>query len=172
MLNWFMNLSYPTMALIATIFTWFITALGAAVVFLFRKINKTMMDALLGFSAGVMIAAAFFSLLSPSIEMSETLHLTGWIVASIGVILGGILLFTGDKIFDKLQKKRNSNNTSSFKRCLMLVSSITIHNIPEGLAIGVAFGSLAYGLDGATLSSACMLALGIGLQNFPEGMSI
>ena len=149
-----------------------LTALGAAVVFLFRKINKTMMDALLGFSAGVMIAAAFFSLLSPSIEMAETLHLTGWIVASIGVILGGILLFTGDKIFDKLEKKRNRNNTSSFKRCLMLVSSITIHNIPEGLAIGVAFGSLAYGLDGATLSSACMLALGIGLQNFPEGMSI
>lgn len=172
MLNWFINLSYPEMALIATIFTWLITTLGAAVVFFFKKVNKTIMDAMLGFAAGVMIAAAFFSLLSPSIEMAENLNLTGWVVASIGVILGAILLFTGDKIFDKLQKKKNLNTTSSFKRCLMLVSSITIHNIPEGLAVGVAFGSLAYGLDGATLSSACMLALGIGLQNFPEGMSI
>ena len=172
MLNWFKSLSYPEMALIATLFTWLITTLGAAVVFLFKKVNKTLMDAMLGFAAGVMIAAAFFSLLSPSIEMAEKLNLTGWVVASIGVIFGAILLFTGDKVFDILERKKNLSNTSSFKRCLMLVSSITIHNIPEGLAIGVAFGSLAYGLDGATLSSACMLALGIGLQNFPEGMSV
>lgn len=172
MLNWFMNLSYPQMALVGTLFTWLLTTLGASIVFFFKKVNKTMMDAMLGFAAGVMIAAAFFSLLAPSIEMAENLNLTGWVVASIGVMLGAILLFTGDKVFDKLEKKKNLNNTSSFKRCLMLVLSITLHNIPEGLAVGVAFGSLAYGLDGATISSACMLALGIGLQNFPEGMSI
>ncbi len=172
MLELFKNLNYPTMALIATIFTWSITTLGAAVVFFFKKVNKTVMDAMLGFAAGVMIAAAFFSLLSPSIEMAENLNLTGWVVASIGVLLGAILLFTGDKIFDKLQEKRNFSTSSSFKRCLMLIFSITIHNIPEGLAIGVAFGSLAYNLDGATLSSAIMLAIGIGLQNFPEGMSV
>ncbi len=172
MLNWFLNLSYPEMAFLATIFTWFVTMLGAAVVFFFRKVNKTVMDAMLGFAAGVMIAAAFFSLLAPSIEMAQNLNLTGWIVASIGVILGAILLFSGDKIFDKLEQKKNGKNTSSFKRCLMLIFSITLHNIPEGLAVGVAFGSLAYNLDGATISSACMLALGIGLQNFPEGMSI
>ena len=172
MLKWFMNLNYPEMALLATIFTWFMTTLGAAIVFFFKKVNKTMMDAMLGFAAGVMITASFFSLLAPAVEMAESLSLTGWIVAAIGVILGGILLFTGDIVFDKLEKKRNLNNTSSFKRSLMLILSITLHNIPEGLAVGVAFGSLAYGLDGATLSSACMLALGIGLQNFPEGMSI
>lgn len=172
MLKWFMNLSYPEMALLATIFTWFMTTFGAAIVFCFKKVNKTMMDAMLGFAAGVMIAASFFSLLAPAVEMAESLSLTGWIVAATGVILGGILLFTGDKVFDKLQNKKNLNNTSSFKRSIMLILSITLHNIPEGLAVGVAFGSLAYGLDGATLSSACMLALGIGLQNFPEGMSI
>ena len=166
------NLTYPEMALLATMFTWFITLLGSSVVFFFKTINKTIMDAILGFAAGVMIAAAFFSLLSPSIEMSENLNLTSWLVASIGVMLGAILLFTGDKVFDKIEKKKNITNSSGFKRCLMLIFSITLHNIPEGLAVGVAFGSLAYNLDGATLSSACMLAFGIGLQNFPEGMAI
>ena len=172
MLKFISNLTYPEMALLATMFTWFITLLGSSVVFFFKTINKTIMDAILGFAAGVMIAAAFFSLLSPSIEMSENLNLTSWLVASIGVMLGAILLFTGDKVFDKIEKKKNITNSSGFKRCLMLIFSITLHNIPEGLAVGVAFGSLAYNLDGATLSSACMLAFGIGLQNFPEGMAI
>ncbi len=172
MLDFFSRLNYPTMALFAALFTWLITTLGAAVVFFFKKVNKTIMDAMLGFAAGVMIAASFFSLLSPAIEMAENLQLTGYIVAAIGVMLGAILLFTGDKIFDKLQSRKNFSSKSSFKRCLMLIFSITIHNIPEGLAIGVAFGSLAYNLEGATLSSALMLAFGIGLQNFPEGMSV
>lgn len=172
MLDFFSRFNYPTMALLATIFTWGVTTIGAGIVFFFKKVNKTVMDAMLGFAAGVMIAASFFSLLSPAIEMAENLKLTGYVVAAIGVLLGGILLFSGDKLFDKLQSKKNSNNKSSFKRCLMLIFSITIHNIPEGLAVGVAFGSLAYNLEGATLSSALMLALGIGLQNFPEGMSV
>lgn len=172
MFKFLANLSYPEMALIATVFTWFVTLLGSSVVFFFKNINKTVMDAILGFAAGVMIAAAFFSLLAPSIEMSNNLGLTGWIVASLGVVLGGILLFLGDKIFDKIEQKGNISKPNSLKRCLMLIFSITLHNIPEGMAVGVAFGSLLYGLDGATISSSCMLALGIGLQNFPEGMAI
>lgn len=170
MINWYINLAYPVQALIATIFTWAITSLGAAVVFLFKKINKTTMDAMLGLSAGVMLAATFWSLLSPALEMAENLNLTSWIIVSVGVLLGGLLLFTGDKIFDKLTKKKT--NSHSIKRSLMLIFSITLHNIPEGMAIGVAFGSIAYNLNGATLTSAVMLAIGIGIQNFPEGSAV
>lgn len=170
MINWYINLAYPVQALIATIFTWAITSLGAAIVFLFKKINKTAMDAMLGLSAGVMLAATFWSLLSPALEMAENLNLTSWIIVSVGVLLGGLLLFTGDKIFDKLTKKKT--NSHSIKRSLMLIFSITLHNIPEGMAIGVAFGSIAYNLNGATLTSAVMLAIGIGIQNFPEGSAV
>ena len=130
------------------------------------------MDAMLGVAAGVMIAASFFSLLSPAMEMAKVLHLTVWVVCLIGVLSGAVLLFLGDKIFDIIEKKKKITNSSSFKRCLMLITSITLHNIPEGLAVGVAFGSLFYGLEGATTTTACMLALGIGLQNFPEGMAV
>ena len=173
MIEWFSNLNYVVQALIAGIFTWSVTALGASLVFLFKKINKSVMDAMLGFAAGVMIAASFWSLLSPSIEMSQSLNLNAWLIAFIGFILGGLLLFIGDKVFDKLDKKRkNDHDKSKLKRCLMLIVSITLHNIPEGLAVGVAFGSLAYGLEGATESAAIMLAFGIGLQNFPEGSAI
>lgn len=172
MIQWFNNLVYPVQALLATLFTWFITLLGASVVFLFKKINKNVMDAMLGVAAGVMIAASFFSLLSPAMEMAKVLHLTVWVVCLIGVLSGAVLLFLGDKIFDIIEKKKKITNSSSFKRCLMLITSITLHNIPEGLAVGVAFGSLFYGLEGATTTTACMLALGIGLQNFPEGMAV
>lgn len=175
MIEWFSNLDYWVQALLATIFTWFITALGACIVFVFKKVNKNVMDAMLGFAAGVMIAASFWSLLSPAIEMADELKMCSWIVIFIGFVGGGLLLFSGDKIYDyfdrKTRKKRNKEN-HSLKRCLMLVFSITLHNIPEGLAVGVAFGSLAYGLEGATLGAACMLALGIGLQNFPEGTAV
>lgn len=170
MINWYINLAYPVQALIATIFTCAITSSGAAIVFLFKKINKTTMDAMLGLSAGVMLAATFWSLLSPALEMAENLNLTPWIIVSVGVLLGGLLLFTGDKIFDKLTKKKT--NSHSIKRSLMLIFSITLHNIPEGMAIGVAFGSIAYNLNGATLTSAVMLAIGIGIQNFPEGSAV
>ena len=172
MLEWFSSLNYVIQALIATIFTWTVTALGASIVFLFKKINKSIMDAMLGFAAGVMISASFWSLLSPSIEMSKTLNLNPWLIASIGFILGGLLLFIGDKIFDRLEKNKNKNEKNKMKRCMMLIFSITLHNIPEGLAVGVAFGSIAYGLVGATESAAIMLALGIGIQNFPEGTAI
>ena len=167
MIEFFSNLDHTTQALIATIFTWSVTALGASFVFFFKKVNKSIMDAMLGFAAGVMIAASFWSLLSPSIEMAENLNMTAWLIAFLGFFSGGLLLFIGDKIFQKLDNKQ-----SSFKRSLMLISSITLHNIPEGLAVGVAFGSLKYGLDGVTLASACLLAFGIGLQNFPEGTAV
>ena len=172
MVEWFCNLNYVIQALMATLFTWSITALGASLVFFFKKVNKSVLDAMLGFAAGVMIASAFWSLLSPAIEMAKNLNLIAWLVAFTGFILGGILLFIGDKIFNVLESKRKSKKTSKFKRCLMLIFSITLHNIPEGLAVGVAFGSIAYGLDGSTLIAAVMLAFGIGLQNFPEGTAV
>lgn len=176
MMNWFGGLNYALQALLATLFTWSITALGAGLVFFFKKIHKNVMDAMLGFAAGVMIAASFWSLLSPGIEMAGNLHMLPWAVATIGFLAGGTLLFIGDKVFTLLDKKFlpevNAMSSTSRKRCLMLIFSITLHNIPEGLAVGVAFGSLAYGLEGATPAAAALLALGIGLQNFPEGTAV
>lgn len=165
MFNWFTNLNYVYQALIATIFTYLITALGAAIVFFFKKINKNIMDAMLGFAAGVMTSASYFSLLAPAIESSSDLNLIPWLITFIGFFTGGLLLFIADKIFDRMFTKKN-------KRILMLISSITIHNIPEGMAVGIAFGSIFYGIGGATTLSALMLALGIGLQNFPEGSAV
>ncbi len=159
------NLSYILMALIATLFTWFITLLGSAIVYFFKKVNKTLLDLMLSLAAGVMIAASFFSLIAPAIEMANKIGLNKIIMPSIGFICGGLLI----TIMDKFLSKRNSNKK---KRCLMLISSITLHNIPEGLAVGVAFGSIMYQLDGATLSSAIALAIGIGIQNFPEGVAV
>lgn len=131
MFNSFINLSYPLQAFIACLFTWLITSLGSAVVFLFKKVNKTVLDAMLGFAAGVMIAATFFSLLSPAIEMATNLEMIAWLVVSISFFGGGLLLFLGDKIFDHFTKKKE--NKSNTKRIVMLISSITLHNIPEGL---------------------------------------
>ena len=165
MYEWFINLNYVYQALLGTMFTYFLTALGAGIVFFFKNISKNVMDAMLGFAAGVMTAASFFSLLSPAIEHCESLNLNPWLITFIGFFSGGLLLFLSDKIFNKLLSKQN-------KRILMLVSSITIHNIPEGLAVGIAFGSVYYGLTGATTISAILLAIGIGLQNFPEGSAV
>lgn len=174
MIEYFSNLDHTTQAFLATLFTWSITAIGAAVVFFFKKIKKGVMDAMLGFAAGVMIAASFWSLLSPAIIMAEDLNMIPWLIAFLGFFSGGLLLYLGDKIFliaNKKMKKKKKDQ-ASFKRCLMLIVSITLHNIPEGLAVGVAFGSLKYGLDGVTLGATCLLALGIGLQNFPEGTAV
>lgn len=146
--------------------------LGAAIVFFFKEVKKGIMDALLGFSAGVMISASFWSLLSPSVEMANNLKMIPWLVSFGGFISGGLLLFIGDKIFGHFSCKSNNDNDGKIKRCLMLIFSITLHNIPEGLVVGVAFGSLAYGVEGATLASAITLAIGIGLQNFPEGSAV
>lgn len=168
MISYFNSLDFTIQALIATLFTWFVTILGAAIVFLFKKVNKNVMDAMLGFASGVMIAASFWSLLSPSIDMSNSLGLCPWLTILIGFMGGGILLFTGDKLYERVTYKSDSK----LKRIILLIFSITLHNIPEGMAIGVAFGSLAYSPAGATITNSCMLALGIGLQNFPEGAAV
>ncbi|MBE6140760.1 MAG: ZIP family metal transporter [Firmicutes bacterium] len=172
MLEFFYNLSHPIQALIATIFTWALTACGASVVFCFKKVNKNIMDAMLGFAAGVMIAASFWSLLSPAIEMAQNLNFIPWLVVSIGFLTGGLILFLTDKYFSFLETKNRINNSSQLKRSLMLIFSITMHNIPEGMAVGVAFGATAYGIEGATIGAAILLAIGIGLQNFPEGTAV
>ncbi len=169
MTNFIFTLNPILQALVATIFTWGVTALGAALVFMFKKVHKNLLDAMLGVAAGVMIAASFWSLLSPAITMAENLKMSVMLVVSLGFLSGGLLLFISDKVIDKYGQK---SLLETNKRILMLVSSIVIHNIPEGLAIGVAFGSTLYGLDGATLMSAWTLAIGIGIQNFPEGTAV
>lgn len=168
-----LNLNPILQAGIATLFTWGITAIGASLVYFFKKINKNLMDGMLGFAAGVMIAASFFSLIAPAITMAENLNITPWLITFMGFMAGGLLLFIGDKIYDIYESKNPKKEEKfSMKRCVMLISSITLHNIPEGMAVGVAFGSVIYGLDGATLMAAWTLALGIGLQNFPEGTAV
>lgn len=167
MSNFIFNLNPIIQALLATLFTWAVTALGAALVFMFKKIHKNILDSMLGIAAGVMIAASFWSLLSPSIEMANVLKINIILSVAGGFLSGGLLLFIGDKVMNKMQ-----NKSSNLKRTLMLIVSITLHNIPEGLAVGVAFGSTLYGLDGATLMSAWTLAIGIGIQNFPEGTAV
>ncbi|MCB9313496.1 MAG: ZIP family metal transporter [Lewinellaceae bacterium] len=174
---WFVDLHPAYQALIATLFTWGVTALGAALVFFFKKMNQKVLDAMLGFAAGVMIAASFWSLLAPAIEMSaETSSLPEWAPALIGFLAGGLFLAGLDKILPHLHPglsmKEAEGPKTSLRRSVLLVLAITLHNIPEGLAIGVAFGAVAYGLPSATLGAAIALAIGIGLQNFPEGTAV
>ena len=165
------QLPHPLQALLATLFTWGITAAGAAMVFCCKNIRHDVLDGLLGTSAGVMLAAAFWSLLSPAIEMAQKMGRVPWLPALIGLSLGALGLYAADRLLLRLER-RGDTPYHTKKRTTLLIASITLHNIPEGLAVGVAFGSLLYGLDGATLAAACMLALGIGIQNFPEGAAI
>lgn len=172
-MQWFATLSPTLQALAATLFTWAVTAAGAGVVFFFRGGSDFLLNAMLGFAGGVMVAASFWSLLSPGILLAEQLGLSPWGVAASAFLCGGLVLFCSDFFFQRVEKKLfRAKKGGSLKRCMMLVFSITLHNIPEGLAVGVAFGSLAYHLEGATLGAACLLALGIGLQNFPEGSAV
>ena len=169
-MDFFYNYNILVQTFLATLFTFSITALGSSLVFFFKNVNKNLLDAMLGVSAGVMIAASFFSLLNPAIEMANNLNMIPWLVLLIGFTLGGIILYFTGIIFDrKLTKKKEK---LSLKRCLMLFISITIHNIPEGMAIGVAFASTIYNISGANIQSAIILSLGIGLQNFPEGSAV
>ena len=169
-MNIFLEMNVILQAFLAATFTFLITSLGSALVFCFKKVNKNISDIILGISAGIMLAASYFSLLNPAIESAKTLSNCAALVVAFGFFLGGLLLFTTDKIFSKLMKKKQKKDNS--KKIFLLVSSITIHNIPEGLSIGVAFGSVFYGLPGATTLAATGLALGIGLQNFPEGCAV
>lgn len=157
--------NYTLLALYATLFTWLLTILGSSMVFFFKKINKNYMDASLGVAAGIMMSASFWSLLNPAIDNAKKLNQIPWLIVTVGFILGGLFIFITDKFFQTKLKKKN-------KRSSLMILSITMHNIPEGLAVGIAFGSIKYGIDGATLTNALMLALAIGLQNFPEGSAV
>lgn len=163
-------------ALIATLFTWGVTALGSAGVFLTKEVNRKLLDGMLGFASGVMIAASFWSLLLPSIEMSKELNLPQWLPAVIGFLLGGLCLYLIDKLIPHLHinfpDESSEGIKTTWRRTTLLILAVTLHNIPEGLAVGVAFGASAIGLSEASLTSAVSLAIGIGLQNFPEGLAV
>lgn len=173
---WFTALSPILQALVATLFTWSVTALGAALVFLFRSVDRKVFDGMLGFAAGVMIAASYWSLLAPAIEMAEGGPVPVWVPAAVGFLLGGAFLWVVDKTLPHLHAGFEIKNAEGIKttweRSVLLVLAITLHNFPEGLAVGVAFGALASGLPSATLVGAVALALGIGIQNFPEGAAV
>lgn len=164
-----LTISPPLQALLATLMTWLVTALGAAAVIFTRRTSPTLLDAMLGFGAGVMLASSFWSLLEPGIAMAEELRQIGWLVAGIGFLLGGLMILLGDAVLSRLLPAQAATTQ---RRSWMLMTSITLHNIPEGLAIGVAFGALSLHATEAALSGAWMLALGIGLQNFPEGAAV
>jgi zinc transporter, ZIP family len=176
MVAWFLDLNPLWQALLATLFTWFLTAFGASFVFLFRTINRRVLDGMLGFAAGVMIAASFWSLLAPAIAMAEADSVPSWLPAVVGFLLGGLFLWTADKLLPHLHIgfpiEDAEGIKTNWRRSVLLVLAITLHNIPEGLAVGVAFGALATGMPEASLSGAIALAIGIGLQNFPEGMAV
>jgi len=174
--NWFAELHPVWQALLATGFTWFLTALGAAAVFFCREIRRQVLDGMLGFAAGVMIAASFWSLLNPAIEMAEAAGGPAWVPATVGFLAGGAFLWLVDKILPHLHlglpTDRAEGVRTGWQRSILLVLAITLHNIPEGLAVGVAFGAVAAGLPAATLAGAVALAIGIGIQNFPEGTAV
>ncbi len=176
MIDFFKSLNPVVQALIATCFTWLLTALGAAVIFVKRELDRRILDLMLGFAAGVMIAASYWSLLAPAIEMSREMKLPGWLPAAVGFLLGGIFLRIVDRILPHLHigypGEEAEGIHTSWPRSTLLILAITLHNIPEGLAVGVAFGAAAMGYPSASLAGAAALALGIGIQNFPEGMAV
>jgi ZIP family zinc transporter len=176
MLDSFKDIHPVIQALLATLFTWGLTACGAAVVFFGKQLSQRLLDGMLGFAAGVMIAASYWSLLAPAIEMSEGRGVPSWLPAVVGFMAGGIFLRIVDGILPHLHVGFPMNEAegvkTSWQRTTLLVLAITLHNIPEGLAVGVAFGAVASGLPSATLGGAVALAVGIGIQNFPEGTAV
>lgn len=176
MIDFIQHYSPITQALIATLFTWGVTAAGASLVFFTKTVKPKLMDSMLGFAAGVMIAASFWSLLAPGIEMAEQLGHIPWLTAVIGFMGGGIFMSLADRLLPHLHlgldTEQSEGIKTSWQRSTLLVLAITLHNIPEGLAVGVAFGAVAANLSSATLGGAIALAIGIGLQNFPEGAAV
>jgi ZIP family zinc transporter len=176
MIVWFTELNPILQAFFATCFTWFVTALGASLVFFFKEVNRKVLDGMLGFAAGVMIAASFWSLLSPSIAMAGEMSQPAWLPAAIGFLLGGFFLWVVDKFLPHLHlgfpMEEAEGIKTNWQRSVLLVLAITLHNIPEGLAVGVAFGAVHAGFPSASLAGAIALAIGIGIQNFPEGTSV
>jgi zinc transporter, ZIP family len=175
-IDWLLSYNPVLLALFATLFTWGVTAFGASMVFFFKTINKKILNSMLGFAAGVMIAASFWSLLKPAMEMAEASGSRPWVPALVGFLAGGAFLFGVDKLLPHLHMGLSTDKAEGIKttwqRSVLLVMAITLHNIPEGLAVGVAFGALAINPDITTLTGAVALAIGIGLQNFPEGAAV
>ncbi|HRK26357.1 MAG TPA: ZIP family metal transporter [Chitinophagales bacterium] len=176
-IDFFAQLNPILAAFIATTFTWFLTAVGAGFVFFFKTLHRKVLDTMLGFTGGVMLAASFWSLLQPSIEMSETLYPSmPWMPAAVGFLIGGLLIFSLDKWLPHLhinfKQEEKEGVPTNWHSTTLLVLAITLHNIPEGLAVGVLFGAASLGMDNATTTGAVALALGIGLQNLPEGTAI
>ncbi len=161
-------------ALYATLFTWFLTALGASVVFFFKTINRAFLDGMLGFTGGVMVAASYWSLLAPAIAMSEGVGFAKVFPAAVGFVLGAFFLFGLDKLLPHIHInfKETEGVKSPWQKTTLLVLAITLHNIPEGLAVGVLFGGVAAGIPEASIAGATILAIGIGIQNFPEGIAV
>jgi ZIP family zinc transporter len=161
-------------ALYATLFTWFLTAFGASFVFFFKNMNRVFLDGMLGFTGGVMVAASFWSLLAPAIEMSEGEGFVKVIPAAVGFFLGALFIFGLDKVLPHLHInfQETEGVKSPWQRTTLLVLAITLHNIPEGLAVGVLFGGVAAGIPEASIAGAVTLAIGIGIQNFPEGIAV
>lgn len=175
-LDWLLDYDPVLLAFMATMFTWFVTAMGSSMVFFFKTINRKVLNSMLGFAAGVMIAASFWSLLMPAIEMTEASGGISWVPAVVGFLSGGAFLLLVDKTLPHLHLGLSIDKAegikTSWQRSVLLVLAITLHNIPEGLAVGVAFGALANNPDAGMLAGAVALALGIGLQNFPEGAAV
>lgn len=167
---------FVIMALIATLGTWFVTALGAATVILFKSPNKKLLNVMLGFASGVMVAASFWSLLQPAIERAEAiLNAPAYFVVTFGFLFGAMFMWVSDKFVTFARAKVNNQKTQQnekLQRVIMLILSITLHNIPEGLAVGVAFGALQNNFSTENLLGAISVAVGIGLQNFPEGAAV
>ena len=167
--EWLASFTPVQQAFIGTLFTWFMTALGASMVFFFKTIRKEVLTLMLGFASGVMIAASFWSLLAPAIEMAGG----SWVPATSGFLVGGLFLWLVDHLLPHLHAGMKTDEAegirTSWQRSVLLVLAVTLHNIPEGLAVGVAFGAVAFGLPSASIAGAVALAIGIGIQNFPEG---
>lgn len=175
-IEYFKDIDPILAALLATIFTWGLTALGASLVFVFKNMSRGFFDGMLGFTGGVMVAASFWSLLAPGIEMSPGEGFIKVIPSVVGFGLGALFLFGLDKVLPHLHIHNQMADKEGIKtpwhKSTLLTLAITMHNIPEGLAVGVLFGAAAAGFDGATIGGAVALALGIGLQNFPEGIAV
>lgn len=176
LITYFESLDPVMAAFQASLFTWGLTALGASLVFFFKKMNRAVFDGMLGFTGGVMVAASFWSLLAPGIEMSEGEGFVKVIPAVVGFGLGALFIFGLDKVLPHLHVNFKLSEKEGVKtpwhKSVLLTLAITMHNIPEGLAIGVLFGGAAMGLEGASIGGAVALAMGIGLQNFPEGFAV
>ncbi len=176
MITWFMQSHHVFQALLAGLFTWGVTAAGASSVFFFKRVPQGALNAMLGFAAGVMIAASYWSLLAPAIALAAETGGRPWVAPLIGFLAGGAFLWGVDKVLPHLhpglEMKQAEGIKTQWQRSVLLVLAITLHNIPEGMAVGVAFGALGQGVESATLGGAVALAIGLGLQNFPEGIAV